>query len=272
MSGGAVFLMYHELEAAGRPLCESGPGYVRYVLGLEDFRRHVSRLRAEGARGVSVGEALSAFDGGAGAGEESGRPRVVFTFDDGCETDLLFAAPTLKEAGFGATFYVTVAHLGRRGYMSEAQLRELSDSGFEVGSHSLTHSYLHDLPDERVRAEVSESKDRLEQLTGRAVLHFSCPGGRWDARVAGEARAAGYTSLVTSRPGVNSPSDDRFRLSRVAVMRGTSEEDFARACRGEGLAALRARGAVLDVAKRVLGNSIYERLRSTVLGQSVGPG
>ena len=273
--GGAVFLMYHELETAGRPLCDPAPGYVRYVVGLEDFRRHVSHLRSVGARGHSVGEALAAPAGaGAGenAGEGAGETRVVFTFDDGCETDLLFAAPLLKEAGFGATFYVTVAHLGRRGYLSESQLRELSDVGMEVGSHSLTHSYLHDLPDGRVRAEVAESKDRLEQLTGRPVKHFSCPGGRWDARVAAAAREAGYESLVTSRPGVNAPGADRFRLSRVPVMRGVADEEFARACRGEGLASLRARGAVLDVAKRVLGNSIYERLRAGLLGHGAGAG
>jgi peptidoglycan/xylan/chitin deacetylase (PgdA/CDA1 family) len=284
---GAVFLMYHELEAAGRTLCEPEPGYARYVVAAEDFRRQVSQLRSAGVRGLSVSEALRESDeraeamtnaNGDGSTKKAGGtdgdvwPRVVFTFDDGCETDLLFAAPTLKEAGFGATFYVTVAHLGRRGYLSEGQLRELADCGFEVGSHSLTHSYLHDLPDGRVRAEVSESKERLEQLTGRSVRHFSCPGGRWDARVARFAREAGYESLVTSRVGINARGADRFRLSRVAVMRGTSDGEFARVCGGEGLGALRARGAVLDVAKRVLGNSMYEKLRSTVLGRGASVG
>jgi hypothetical protein len=71
---------------------------------------------------------------------------------------------------------------------------------------------------------------------------------------------------------VNARGADRFRLSRVAVMRGTAAEQLARACRGEGLAALRARVAALDVAKRVLGNSVYERLRSTALGRGGGNG
>ena len=188
------------------------------------------------------------------------------TFDDGCETDLLFAAPALKDAGFGATFYVTFGHLGRRGYMSESQLRELSGAGFDIGSHSMTHCYLHDLSDERVREEVAGSKERLEQLTGRRVAHFSCPGGRWDARVARMAREAGYESVATSAVGVNTRASDPFKLSRVAVTRGTTAEEVLRVSRGEGLAARRARVAVLDVAKRVLGNSIYERLRTAALG------
>jgi peptidoglycan/xylan/chitin deacetylase (PgdA/CDA1 family) len=260
MSDGVVFLMYHELETAGRPLCEEGAGYARYVVGAEDFKQHLSQLRSAGLRGVSVGEALKKTEG-----DDAGR-RVCITFDDGCETDLLFAAPLLKDEGFDATFYVTVGHLNRRGYMSESQLRELSDAGFDVGSHSMTHCYLHDLDDERVREEVLGSKERLEQLTGRTVAHFSCPGGRWDARVARLAREAGYESVATSSVGVNTRASDPFKLSRVAVTRGTTVQEVLRVSRGEGLAARRARVAVLDVAKRVLGNSIYERLRTAALG------
>ncbi|HKG15737.1 MAG TPA: polysaccharide deacetylase family protein [Pyrinomonadaceae bacterium] len=260
MGDGVVFLMYHELETAGRPLCEEGAGYARYVVGAEDFKQHLSHLRSGGLRGVPVGEALK-NDGG-----DAVAHRVCITFDDGCETDLLFAAPALEDAGFGATFYVTVGHLNRRGYMSESQLHELSDAGFDIGSHSLTHSYLHDLEDGRVREEVAGSKERLEQLTGRRVAHFSCPGGRWDSRVARLAREAGYESVATSAVGVNTRATDPFRLSRVAVTRGTTVQEVLRVSRGEGLAARRARVAVLDVAKRVLGNSIYERLRTAALG------
>ena len=34
---------------------------------------------------------------------------VVFTFDDGCQSDVKFVAPLLKKHGFGATFYITEA-------------------------------------------------------------------------------------------------------------------------------------------------------------------
>lgn len=261
MSDGVVFLMYHELETAGRPLCGEAAGYSRYVVGAEDFKQHLSHLRSAGLRGVSVGEALKRTE------DDAVKNRVCITFDDGCETDLLFAAPLLKDAGFDATFYVTVGHLNRRGYMSESQLSELSDAGFDIGSHSMTHCYLHDLDDRRLREEVSGSKERLEQLTGRPVAHFSCPGGRWDSRVAALAREAGYESVATSAVGVNTRATDPFKLSRVAVTRGTTADEVLRVARGEGLAARRARVAVLDVAKRVLGNSIYERLRTAALGE-----
>jgi peptidoglycan/xylan/chitin deacetylase (PgdA/CDA1 family) len=259
MSTNVVYLMYHEIELPSRPLCESEPGYVRYVITEADFREQMARLGKEGFRGVSVGEALS--------DSASIERRVAITFDDGCETDLVVAAPLLQEAGYNATFYITVDHIGRPGYLKPDQLSELSRLGFEVGSHSLTHSFLHDLSAERIREEVVESKARLEELTGKRVAHFSCPGGRWDRRVSEMVKEAGYDSLVTSQINVNSARSDHFRLARIPIMRGLGIEEFARLARGEGLGRRRAQGAVLNVAKRVLGNSIYERLRSTVLGQ-----
>src|SRR5215472_9418048 len=111
-----VYLMYHELELPRRPLCQSEPGYVRYIVHESNFREQIQALKTMAYRGLSVPEALSG----------SSRPAVAITFDDGCETDLLAAAPLLKEAGFGATFYITVGFMGKPGYLTAKQLRELS--------------------------------------------------------------------------------------------------------------------------------------------------
>ena len=100
--------MYHELELPARRLCQSEPGYVRYILSQESFRSQMKWLAENGWRGLSVGEAL---------GYPSGNS-VAITFDDGCETDLISAAPILKENGLNATFYVTAGFVGNPGYMS----------------------------------------------------------------------------------------------------------------------------------------------------------
>jgi peptidoglycan/xylan/chitin deacetylase (PgdA/CDA1 family) len=220
------------------------------------FQAHVDRLRSDGLRGLSTGEALS---------REGDSRCVAITFDDGSETDLLAAAPVLREAGFGATFYVTVDHLGRRGFLSKSQLRELAELGFEVGSHAMKHRYLHDLPTPEVRAELVDSKRELEDVTGGCVVQFSCPGGRWDRRVLQMAREAGYESLVTSAIGMNSRRSDRFRLNRIPVMRGMEATEVARLARGVGVTRRRAQSAILNLAKRLLGNSTYDRLRSRAL-------
>ena len=255
---GIPYLMYHEIELAGRPVVQDAPGYVRYVVSEKEFSDQLRWLAGAGFAGVNVTTALGATT----------QKAVAITFDDGCETDLLTAAPLLKDYSFNATFYLVAGFLDRRGYLTSSQARSLKDLGFEIGSHSMTHSYLRQLNDTQLRAEMFESKDRLEQLTGSKVDHFSCPGGRWDSRFTALAREAGYVSVATSEIGTNSVKTDPYHLLRLAILRGTSPESFASMCRGEGLALRRIKSAILDGAKDFLGDSTYDRLRTRVLGHA----
>ena len=255
---GIPYLMYHEIEVAGRPVVQTAPGYLRYVVNEKDFSNQLASLASAGFVGVNVTQALAA---------SNTSQKVAITFDDGCETDLLTAAPLLKSHSFDATFYLVAGFLDRPGYLSTHQVRTLQDLGFEIGSHSMTHSYLRRLDDTQLRAEIFESKDRLEQLTGKKVEHFSCPGGRWDSRVSALAQLAGYASVATSEIGTNSERTDPYHLLRLAVLRGTSPESFSNMCRGEGLALRRLKGAILDGAKDFLGDSTYDRVRARVLGR-----
>jgi peptidoglycan/xylan/chitin deacetylase (PgdA/CDA1 family) len=250
-----VFLMYHELELPGRPLCQSDPGYVRYILSQESFRTQMTGLARNGWRGLSVTEALS-YPGG---------KSVAITFDDGCETDLITAAPILKESGFNATFYVTTGFLGKPGYLSPEGLRRLDALGFEIGCHSMTHAYLNDLQPPDLRREISGAGKKLEDLIGKRVEHFSCPGGRYDARTLSVAKEAGYRSLATSHTRANSPATDPFLLGRVAVLRGTGAATFARVCTGEALRGMRLTASARDAARALVGNAFYDRVRALLL-------
>jgi len=255
-----VFLMYHELEIPGRALCQSEPGYLRYVVTRDDFRNQVNLIHADGWRAVNVSDSFS----------QPESPAVVITFDDGCETDLLCAAQLLKEANFGATFYITVGFLGKPGYLSASQLRQLSDQDFEIGCHSWTHPYLTDLDLKELRYEIGDAKTRLEEITGRKVNHFSCPGGRWDSRAVKVAQESSYLTFATSRAYANLPSTNPFALGRVPVMRGTQLKTFAAICRGHGLKQMSLLSTARETARNLLGNSAYDRIRAVMLHRTGG--
>ena len=249
-----VFLMYHEIELPNRKLCQSEPGYVRYVISLEQFRAQMSAIQQSGLRGVSVSDAL-AFS----------NPAVALTIDDGCETDVLAIAPVLKQFGYSATFYVTAGFLGKPGYMSVSQLQELSNLDFEIGSHSMTHPYLSDLDEGKLHREIVDSKTMLEGIIGKLVEHFSCPGGRYDSRAIMVAKKAGYRTVANSNPRANSFLTDPFALGRVAITRDLSPTAFQKLCRGEMLWMLGLRVGLRDSAKRLLGNTAYDKVRSALL-------
>jgi len=253
-----VYLMYHELEVPGRPLCQSEPGYVRYIVRESSFREQMQLLKVAGFQGLSVSDALVARRDKA----------VAITFDDVCETDLLVAAPILKEINFGATSYITTGFIGMPGYLSPPQLRQLGAYGIEIGCHSMSHAYLTDLDETGLCREIKEAKDRLEQIAGCSVSHFSCPGGRWNTRAAEVAREAGYQSVATSRISANSSSTDLYCLSRVAIMRGTNRAIFSNIIRGRQLWRLRLPDLARATVKRVAGNSAYDHLRAFLLRRS----
>lgn len=260
-ASGVVFLMYHELESPGRPLCQAEPGYVRYILRAADFRAQMELLQQKGWRGVSVGEAIRNF------AENS----VAITFDDGCETDLLYAAPVLGEMKCGATFYVTAGFIGKSGYLKPSQLQDLSRMGFEIGCHSMTHAYLTDVNDTDLHRETAEAKAQLEQILGKPVEHFSCPGGRHNARVSDAARRAGYRTVATSRIQKNSAASDVFALGRVAVMRSTPLSDFEQICEGRKMWQRNLQEQLRSAARNLLGNSTYDSLRAYILRDRIAP-
>jgi peptidoglycan/xylan/chitin deacetylase (PgdA/CDA1 family) len=253
IAGKTVCLMYHELELPGRALCHSEAGYVRYIVEEKDFRKQLETLKQAGLRGISVSQML---DGVAG---------IAITFDDGCETDLIAAAPVLQKLGFSATFYITLGFLDTRGYLSQQQVRELARYDFDIGCHSVSHPYLTDLDASGLHREIADAKDSLQQIAGKPVMHFSCPGGRWDSRVAETARGAGYKSVATSRTAVNTPSTDAFCLARIAVMRGTSLPTFQSLATGHGLWSIQLREATRSAVRKTFGNLIYDKLRSRLL-------
>lgn len=254
-SPAIVFLMYHELELPGRTMVQSEPGYVRYIVKHEDFHSQITWLRENGWMGLSVSEALAYPSG----------KSVAITFDDGCETDLMTAAPILQDAGYHATSYITTGFLDKPGYLSSSQLRELSSAGFDIGCHSMTHPYLNDLNDSGLHREIVEAGAKLEQLIGKKVEHFSCPGGRYDQRTIALAKRTGYRSVATSRVHSNSPSTDPFSLGRVVVMRGTDLSTFSRLCSGSDLWKIRLAGTIRGAVRNALGNKLYDGVRTKVL-------
>ena len=214
-----VFLMYHELELPDRKLVQSEPGYVRYILAQDAFRSQMQWLHDKGYRGLSVSEALA----------YPSAPSVCITFDDGCETDLIAAAPILQKFGFHATFYLTSGFLGTPGYLNPEQVRKLDSLGFEIGCHSMTHPYLSDLTDAELGREIVDAKLQIEQIIGHTISHFSCPGGRYDQRTLETARRAGFRTVANSHFHANSQATGKYELGRVAMMRDMPLERFSAA-------------------------------------------
>jgi peptidoglycan/xylan/chitin deacetylase (PgdA/CDA1 family) len=121
---------------------------------------------------------------------------LALSFDDGDPSIGSNALPALAQLGIKATAFVIV-------HPEEAAppfWRDLLAAGWEIGSHSLTHPGLDFLDAARARAEICESKLRLEDVLQTPVRGFAFPYGRFGRREIDLACEAGYEYAVTTVP------------------------------------------------------------------------
>jgi len=169
------------------------------------------------------------------AGETPNRRAVVVTMDDGDPSVIDNAAPIFERHGIPYVVYAVPGRIGHANHMSKAQLRALSDSGAEIGSHTMTHRSVTSLNARELRDELVRSKKQIEDITGREVTSFAYPFGTrrdFDQRAGEELRKAGYRMAFTSQHGPVTPGLDPMFLPRIKIEGGDPDWLFRAACAG----------------------------------------
>ncbi len=103
--------------------------------------------------------------------------------------------------------------------MNWDQTRGLLANGHLVGSHTMTHPNVAFVTDNEAKIELSQSKQRLEEVLGFPIVHFSypCPAltPHWKQSTAELTRQIGYQTAVTTDGGAVRLHDDPLCLRRA---------------------------------------------------------
>lgn len=137
-------------------------------------------------------------------GHEAGfkRPLVTLTFDDGFYSAYDQVFPLLKKYQIKATFYIDTIAIGWPGQMNDQHLIELSQAGHEIGSHTHSHPHLDTLTRRQLNTELGGSKEHLELILQKPVVHFAPPYGEANAAVLARIRRY-FQSSRSVKPGFN---------------------------------------------------------------------
>ncbi len=244
---GVPVLLYHEISAEGALLRGD-----RFSVPVERFRAQVSLMSEAGSA------TLDQIRGG------NARGNVGITFDDGLESDFAVALGVLKEKDLVAHFFINTANVGRAGYMSWAQIRELHRAGMHIGSHGHRHICLTEVTDDVLASELSRSRQILEDELQTSVSWFAAPYGLISPRVVRAAQQAGYTGICTSRCW---PAREGGETTpRVAVSRDTSMRQFRALVQRKPMIYWRRN---LAAAAKYVPRRVIVRVRPNILGVSV---
>lgn len=154
---------------------------------------------------------------------------IVISFDDGHESNWTMATPILKKYGYVATEFDVTGAIGKKGYLSVEELRDMEKSGvWEVECHTVHHPHLSKLSTARITYEVTASKKRLQSILGQPVYYFCYPYGDYDGRVIEALHKAGYRFATTVHQGYANPSrQGTLTLDRIACHEDLTLQEFA---------------------------------------------
>ena len=125
---------------------------------------------------------------------------LSFTFDDGASDQLTLAIPQLEERGWRGTFYIIGSFIPEEGKaFTWDVIRELAGRGHEIGSHTMTHRNLVEIPYEEAVREVKDCDSLILARTGVKPLSFAYPFNAANARIKtlAEAGKAGSRTKQT---------------------------------------------------------------------------
>jgi peptidoglycan/xylan/chitin deacetylase (PgdA/CDA1 family) len=144
---------------------------------------------------------------------------VLLTFDDGYRDVFTHALPVLARLHLAATDYVITSRISGPdpSFLTWQELRRAERGGIEVGSHTLTHRPLPQLPPATMMRELVASRRTLEQHLGHPVQWFAYPYGSFNPATVAAVHRAGYALAVTTQGGSRQDASRPLELHRYEV-------------------------------------------------------
>lgn len=240
-----IVLMYHGLVSDEFPRTAFDAAAAPMLVAEKQFLRHLTLVSERGIKIVTP----ESRDGG-----------VMLTFDDNLPCHLR-TARLLAQRKIPAIFFVTTDDIDRPGRLSEDALRAIVALGHRVGSHSARHEFLDDLADPF--GQLDASRRRLAQVAGSDIALVSFPGGRYNRRVLGAAKMAGFRQIFTSDPSANETLADVPSIwGRIDVKSEYDDRFFEKLVTGDAatLRGLIKKGRIKRAIRRAVGNRAYYAL------------
>jgi len=150
------------------------------IIAPDKFREHMKMLADSGYHSILPDQLYDYLVYGAKLPEKP----IMITFDDTDEDQFTVGNTTLKKHGFKGVYFIMTVSIGRKGrinYMTKEQIKQLSDEGNTIASHTYDHKNFAQFTDEDWKTQIDEPTKKLEEITGKKVEYFAYPYGVYKA-------------------------------------------------------------------------------------------
>ena len=143
--------------------------------------------------------------------------KILITIDDAFSSFYEIAWPYLKEEKIPFILFVSTKTVGKNGYMTWSQIKELEkETAVYVGNHSHTHNYLVDLKNQDFMNDIDTSSKIFNETLGYNPIFFSYPFGEYSSDIK-KYISQNFKFSFGQHSGVIDINKDRYELPRFPI-------------------------------------------------------
>ncbi len=145
------------------------------------------------------------------------KKEILITIDDAFESFYTEAWPYLKENKIPFILFVSTEPVGKNGYMTWEQIKEVESKDFAyIGHHSHTHEYLIDVTNEEFILDIKTANKIFLNKLGYIPSLFSYPFGEY-SKFMKDYISKNFNYAFGQHSGVIDLNKDKFELPRFPI-------------------------------------------------------
>ena len=143
--------------------------------------------------------------------------KILITIDDAFSSFYEIAWPYLKEEKIPFILFVSTKAIGKNGYMTWDQIKELEkEANVYIGNHSHSHDYLVDLKNEDFIKDINTASAIFIKNLGYNPIFFSYPFGEYNNLIKEQIKKK-FKFSFGQHSGVIDVNKDQYELPRFPI-------------------------------------------------------
>jgi len=200
---GIIAIMYHRFEENKYPSTN---------IRINDFKSHLEMIKKNEIKFINPLNFEQELK------NNKKQRKLLLTIDDGYQSFYEKAWPILKDFKIPFILFVSTREVGKRGYMTWENIREIEKYDFvEIGNHSHTHEYLIDFTNEEVKKDLTNSINIFKKELGKNSNFFSYPFGEYSTDLKKIVIDLGFKYAFGQHSGVVDETKNYFEMPRFPI-------------------------------------------------------
>ncbi len=199
---GTLSLMYHRFNENKYPSTN---------IQMDVFKKQINLIKSKNLKFENMDNFRSNFN------SPKAEKKILITIDDAFSSFYKNAWPFLKENEIPFILFVSTEAVGKVGYMTWDEIKEIEKSDFAyIGNHSHTHEYLINFKFDEFKKDIDKSIKIFKNILGYNPIYFSYPFGEYSLEQKNYIKT-NFKFAFGQHSGVIDFNKDKYELPRFPI-------------------------------------------------------